>query len=670
MRNDTKIIAHSRLGKGSDTVCFDVAIEGNVADEYIISVEYPVFNGIKELCEGGNDQFISPVATGFLFDDPAKNFNGTSYSFTGIDKSLGMYPSGWEYPMQFMAYITKNVGGFYIGTTDGGCTVKSFTFTGVGNNTLRAGVHHFLDDLAEENVTFDYEIQVANLTEGYWQEAGDRYFEFAKDQEWMQKGKLEDREDINTGLFEDTVLVNFGIAGNRTDTPGNSITEHAKEQRERLYKLYTETLDGNIFNIYLNYWQRNHVSNEFNSTWDTYFPGSVDEDFRNQILENGDQMLLFEFNTLYNANYQLGSDTNKLWRSRAIQQLRGGKSIFTWTSATDHREGWFICPSVEEWKEFCIAKDTEILKTYGANGLYHDVGTAAVAPQQCYDTSHAHGTRVNIIPEYIEIERLSKELASDYGQYSVGQELIYEQLLPYVDYFQARANGGLLSWMENDRFRDVLEAGDAVKIPLFDYVYHAYGGLRVDGFMMPYEELGDGYYYAMAFTVLNGGLPEYNYEFSNLADVIDKVHMPYLEFINELGAARTTYGKEFLVYGTMKKAPTVDTGTVSYEYLNSNVVLKNDTLRGIATFDRVITSAFEHDDKIGVFLMNISEEDLNTKFILEAGRFYGIETGKVKCYDTTTGTYTDLADVKNGEAKCSVDLASRKVVMLVIEKAE
>jgi len=668
IRNDTKLITHSRLEKESDTICFDVAIEGNVYDNYIISVEYPILNGITELCEGGNDQFVSPVATGFLFDNPASTFNSDEYSFQGITKSMGMYPSGWEYPMQFMAYITKNVGGFYVGTTDGGSTIKSFTFYGTGGNKLHAGVHHYLDDIAEEKVTFDYEIQISNLTKGYWQEAGDRYFQFAKAQEWMQKGKLEDREDINTALFEDTVLVNFGITGNNSGTTPNSITEFAEEQRAKLYDLFDETLEGNILNIYLNFWQNNQVSNEFNAAWDTIFPANVDGEFQNRVTERGDQVILFEFNTLYNTNYRLFTDVNTRWKSYAIKNIVGNELLFTHSTDSDFRQWWYVCPSVEEWIKFCVDKDEELLKTYSANGLYHDVGTAAVAPLQCYDTSHPHGTRVNVIYDYVEIERLSKELSSGYGQHSVGQELIYEQLLPYVDYFQARANGGLLSWMENDRFRELLETGEAMKVPLFEYVYHAYGGLRMDGFMMPYEEMGDGYYYAMAYTALNGGIPEYNYEFSYMAAVVDKVHTPYLEFINELGAARTDYGKEFLVYGTMKKGPTVSKETVTYEYYNNNVTHSSGILSGEATFERVISSAFEHDSKIGIFLMNIAEEDMTVNFVLEAARLYGVEEGQIKIYNSETGIYTKLADIKEGTANCSVKLPSREVVMLVIDK--
>lgn len=49
--------------------------------------------------------------------------------------------------------------------------------------------------------------------------------------------------------------------------------------------------------------------------------------------------------------------------------------------------------------------------------------------------------------------------------------------------------------MEHDRIRSVIENRSAQLIPLFDYVYHEYGILRTDGYLIPDPELGDGFYY-------------------------------------------------------------------------------------------------------------------------------------------------------------------------------
>jgi len=58
---------------------------------------------------------------------------------------------------------------------------------------------------------------------------------------------------------------------------------------------------------------------------------------------------------------------------------------------------------------------------------------------------------------------------------------------------------------------------------------------------------------------------------------------------------------------------------------------------------------------------------MTVNFVLEAARLYGVEEGQIKIYNSETGIYTKLADIKEGTANCSVKLPSREVVMLVID---
>src|SRR5690606_10187892 len=150
----------------------------------------------------------------------------------------------------------------------------------------------------------------------------------------------------------------------------------------------------------------------------------------------------------------------------------------------------------------------------------------------------------------------------------VGHELIFEQLLPYLDYYQARANAGMMGWMEHDRIKAVLNAGTAQKIPLFDYVYSGYGARRMDGYAYADASQGGMYYHSMAVTALNGGIPEYNFEFLDFADymTLEETDREMLRYIDELSTMRTTYGKRYLTYGTQVRAPEVGAGTVSYHF--------------------------------------------------------------------------------------------------------
>ncbi len=641
---DLVAIVDASLAETSKEVVFRLQLQNNLASDPVISVKYPLIENFGTLYEPERDLFASPVATGYLFENPTINFNLSN--FKGITKDLGMYPSGWEYPMQMMAYYSKGIGGFSFWTRDSGTVIKSFEFTGAGTPKLKAGVYHFLDEIADGDVVFDYDIAITCLEKGVWEEAADLYRSWALNQPWASKGALRERTDIDQDLFENTGLVNFGIRGNGSvywpDLPD-------------IYELFHTTLDTKIFNIFLNSWQRIHISNEFNSDWDSYFPPNLNYNFIAQINDYGDSFALFEFNTLYNKNHYLVISDG--WVARAIELRNGNKALFTWTSGSDLREWYFICPSFSEWSSFSLAKDQEILN-YGSNGLYHDVGTAAVAPLQCFDATHSHWPKVNIIPDYIELERLSKELALENGKYSVGQELIYEQLLPYIDYYQARANAGLLSWMESDRFRVLLANGSATKIPLFDYVYHTHGALRIDGFMMPLTELGGGYYHTLAKTVLEGGLPEFNFEFMSTTLQLEEVDAEMLSFVGELAKARTTYGKSFLVYGEMVTAPQIGTGTISFDFKNSNVVSGSSILQGTVTVDKIVTSAFRHGDEVALFFCNITDSAIESAFVINAGRDYGLNEGGVYVDDTLINSFSE------GKAFVNMTFEPRKVYML------
>ncbi len=627
-------------------VVFNLQILNNDPNDPVVSVKYPNIENFGSLYLPERDYFASPIASGYLFNNPTFNFN--SEVFRGITKEEGIYPSGWNNPMQFMAYYSEGIGGFVLWTRDSGSTIKSYEFIGKGTDKLTTGIYHYLDDSAITDVNFNYDIAISCLSQGYWEEAADMYRDWAINQPWGDKGKLSARTDIDSSLFEETGLVNFGIRGD-----GSTYWLDLSS----IYDLYHEKINAKITNIFLNSWQRIHLSNEFNSDWDSYFPANLNNVFINQINSYDDQFILFEFNTLYNKNYF--KTVVDGWADRAVRNFNGTKSIFSWRSGSDFREWYFICPSTEEWVDFSFSKDQEMLE-YGANGLYHDVGVAAVAPRMCFDSSHPHGTRINIIEDYIEIERQSKQLAIDNGSNSVGQELIFEQLLPYVDFYQARANAGLLSWMESDRFRGLLENGSANKIPLFDYVYHEYGGLRVDGFMMPLSEIGGGYYYTLAKTVLEGGLPEFNYEFMPTTLQYDEIDMDMLAFVGELAKARTDYGKNYLVYGKMVKAPNTGLGKITFSFRNSNIVLGNEILQGSIIVDKVVTSAFQSNGKTAIFLCNITPEDLECNFILQAERDYGIEFGSVYINGVKLG------DIVDGKANISLSLNSREVMMIEI----
>ena len=94
--------------------------------------------------------------------------------------------------------------------------------------------------------------------------------------------------------------------------------------------------------------------------------------------------------------------------------------------------------------------------------------------------------------------------------------MISELLIPQVDFFQARAEASPSSGFEADFWRAWVVEGTVEKIPLFAYVYHEYGPVRMDGWAKLAAEAGDIFYWVASRVALWGGLFELNYEFSGL----------------------------------------------------------------------------------------------------------------------------------------------------------
>lgn len=522
-----KAIATVSLQENADEIVFGIRLENNDEKDTVIAVEYPIIDGIDTLNGKEKDYFASPFITGYLFNNPIDNFNENS---AGISRSMGMYPNGWNYPMQFSAYYSKNLGGFYWQTKDGGDTVKSFSFIG-SNDKLRMSIYHYLGDISST-------------------------------------------------------------------------------------------------------------------------------DYLNVVREYNDLFACFEFPSI-----ALKSTATQEIIDNAMLGYDGLKQEFT--------IHYYQCASGQNWVRDRIEVDRNYIETYNVDGFYYDVDIAADHPMLCYDTTHAHVNKVNVLSDFYNQFAQSEAMADENGFFNIGQEMITEQLLPYVDYYQARANAGLLGWMEHDRIRELIENGSADKIPLFDYVYHQYGALRIDGYLIPDQNLGQAFYQVAAYTVLNGGIPEFNYEYylSDKLPSASSINLEMVDFVNRLGTMRCGQGKQYLVYGKMAKPPIVGTSTSEYMYENPNYT--PNTCNGLATLGGnivvrdFVTSAFTSEGKLGIFVCNVSASTKTARFVLQAQRDYGINSGTVSIIGAD-GTRTKISEIKNGTAKISLSLGSTQVVQLEV----
>lgn len=618
-----KAIATVSLQANDDEIVFGIRLENNDEKDTVIAVEYPIIDGIDTLNGKEKDYFASPFITGYLFNNPIDNFNENS---AGISRSMGMYPNGWNYPMQFSAYYSKNLGGFYWQTTDGGDTVKSFSFIG-SSDKLRMSIYHYLGDISSGDKVFDYDIVIANLNKGTWYEAADKYRDWATKQSWAaQKGVLNSRSDYSKALYEDTSLCMFAYRS----------TDNTWTDSIAIYDMIRSRIKNKLFNISI-----------YNAT-----------DYLNVVREYNDLFACFEFPSI-----ALKSTATQEIIDNAMLGYDGLKQEFT--------IHYYQCASGQNWVRERIEVDRNYIQTYNVDGFYYDVDIAADHPMLCYDTTHAHGKKVNVLADFYNQFAQSEAMADENGFFNIGQEMITEQLLPYVDYYQARANAGLLGWMEHDRIRELIENGSADKIPLFDYVYHQYGALRIDGYLIPDQNLGQAFYQVAAYTVLNGGIPEFNYEYylSDKLPSASGINLEMVDFVNRLGTMRCGQGKQYLVYGKMVKPPIVGTSTSEYMYENPNYT--PNTCNGLATLGGnivvrdFVTSAFTSEGKLGIFVCNVSASTKTARFVLQARRDYGINSGTVSIVGAD-GTRTKISEIKNGTAKISLSLGSTQVVQLEV----
>lgn len=637
-----EIISTISLGKNSNEVEFSLDIKNNRQSDSLYYVEYPYLNNISRLYSSEKDKFFHTYANGYVFDDPCKNFNRND--FNGIKWYMGLYPYGFGSTMQYMSYYVEQYGGFHFQTYDKGYTIKSFTATGMGNDTLHMGIRHYLDDISSGDKSF-YKIGISNLVKGNFEESAEKYYEFAKETPWAQKqGKLEATNSYLKDFVEDTTLVNFA--------PHVGLSSKSWQDWENIYDVLKEAQKGGkIFNIIGNDWQRLHSISYMNGEMDTMFPAVVDEEMWAQMQES-DYTAFFEFNNMYNT--KAASEEDYDFRRGQSTKDRYLNPQILGDTVNDSISWYYMCPE-DSWYNFGLEKSNIFVNDYNVDFLYHDCGYC-VAPRTCFDTSHSHGTRVNIIPD--EIAFLDK-LTRDTGKI-VGEELISEVFVGTVGYYQARANAGPMGFMDINDIRVVVEDNTATKVSAFDYVYHGYGIVRTDGFMKPIKESGNLFYYIMGFTALEGGIPQLNYEYLKASFNSHEIVEDYMNYLSKLAEIKLNEGNKYLSYGKMKKAVDVGAGKIQYSYLNTSTSSADIVFSGKYNVNKVVSSAYEYNGTIGLFFSNITAEDINANFVINAKKYYGIETGKVYLGDKV------IADVKDGIAKVSLDLLSRDVTLLTI----
>lgn len=729
--HDVSLTADVWLPKDSRDVYFKAGVS-NGGEETVLGLEYPIIAGIGKLAQTPPDDFLAaPFATGFLFKNPFSIFK-TGWS---SDQNLLTYPNNAS--MQFLAYYKSEVGGFYMASHDPSHTRKRFQFFKRNGRFLEFSITHQSWDVSSSNsLKLDYPILIGVLLEGNWYEAAEKYRSWAERQEWCSLGSLSKRVGTSASkwLLEEVGLCTFGVSASFDMSPWLSA--------------YHKTVQQPIFHILGYDWTRDKIG-----LLNDLFPARIHPNNLKAIKNNKDYFALFEFpffldrsisewkdashfevvmledtRALDNSGYLVcGGLLNVLGANKRVSREKLKKaerivadSIPIRLKDVEHvvesirelvgndcptcRTGElaYMCPLTEYWRNFLEEKEIILTRDYDSDAIYHDIGVTQL-PLACYSSGHGHpkGSGRWFIKKAREtLMNIKKATREAKGKYvPLGTELISEVFIPCIDFYQARAEAGPCGIFENADFRKWIEEGSCRDIPLFAYVYHDYGPVRLDGWGKISIEFGDIFYWIASRVTLNGGIFELNYEYSatevfqgmetnpvytfayGLSDKTtgtnvfrDETHRfnadrDKIEFLGEISEARTGYGKDFLVYGRMTRPARFDNPTTVLDwYLYNQPLPRSLEKRGKLVVPAVVHTAWKHgEEKIGYFFVNVSDKTLSVTLDLMPERHLGTADDRSIEIRYISSKRNEVLPSKAAR-NLRIDLEPRRIALIQVRK--
>ncbi|MGN8769084.1 DUF6259 domain-containing protein [Paenibacillus barengoltzii] len=585
----------------------------------ILSLEYPILSGFGAITDGGEDDYVvHSFATGFQIRNPLKHFRHDGMGFRYMP-----YPESFSgAAMQFFAYYGKGHGGLYFAALDPDGYAKWLNFYKNEGDRLEASFIHACEDISTgKGIEVPYAMEVRLLRGQGWPEAAGLYKAWAIQQPWCAKGTLAERRDrgdagLYRWLYEEAGAATFGI--------------NAGYDRTKWLRKYRERIGTPLFHILGPDWSNapQTFGRGVPGGYDDWFPTRFNPDNLACIREQGDQFAPFEFDYLFNF---AGADGERA-KAAAQRFPEDKKSI-------DAYRFPFLCPAAPFTRELHRRRDETLQREADVDAIYYDISANNIL-KVCLDDSHGHpvggGKAINDAYRlnYVETKAAMVQAAGRYVP--MGTEMMNETVLDVLDFYQARAGGQPAAPLEGYPFRDLLKSGDAELVPLFAYVYHEYGPVRLDGWGKLTAEIGSLFYFTVARTYLWGGLYELNYEYSPM-EALDGMenrsdeHYATFEprgyafteeradYLGMFAALRTGAGNKYLAYGEMLPPLPIDAGQVTLDWFHYNHGIGsleyNDA--GSLSVNRIVHAAWKYrEESVGLLFANVGEEAWDLKLSL------------------------------------------------------
>ncbi|MDB5075643.1 MAG: hypothetical protein JWO42_1822 [Chloroflexi bacterium] len=610
--------ALQRLDSATGDILWQVELS-NPEGIAVAALAYPYLTGIGRLGDvPAKDELVHPYATGFLVRNPLDALPPIVSETDGQQPVvLGLYPEGFSgSTMQFMAYNAVGRGGFYISTEDTEGREKWLNFYRHPDGDLRLAVWHSPTNYAENReILPPYSTVLAALDGGTWYDAADRYKSWALAQPWAERGPLWARDDRPRWLFETVGLCTFGINPRHDRAPW--ITEIDRIAGTPVLHLLGPS------------WPRTEANyhNSLPGGLEDWFPARFHGANLDVIRANGDFVVPFEFNLLF------GKGEEK------ADAAEGARALQLFPAPTLSRDAYdfpYLCPACSFTRKLHVARDRALIEQHQVDGIYYDISVNNVR-HICISGEHGHaaGDSSAISSAFktllAETATAMRE-AADGRTIPQGTEMINEQMIPSVWFYQARADGSPSTPFESGPFVQLIKDGHAEKIPLFSYVYHEYGPVRMDGWAKLSREQGDFIYFVLSQVFLQGGLIELNYEFSSLEDLEDRrdvsaehywsfderrftIDPELAQFVGRLARARIGSANRYLAYGAMcRPAPITIEGEptleLAYFQYNSGQDWPGYEARGTMHVATVLQTAWRYrDEGFAWLLLNLATEE-------------------------------------------------------------
>ncbi len=645
-----------------DGFSFAASLE-NRPGECCRALEYPVLEDVRDY--GMEGYLAHAYATGILLQDPA--------AYVPSEGALRFtpYPEGFSgATMQFFTYYQERKGGLYFAALDGHAHQKWLNCYTARGKMAFSHMAGFEDIGPGKSIAMTYPV-VVRFTAGHgWEEAAQMYKVWALKQSWCMHGPAHARKNKADWLLEKSGACTFGI--------------NAKHNRTKWLRRYRRDIGTPIFHVLGPDWT-NREQNFYNSVpgaMQDWLPTRFSKENLQAIQENGDFLAPFEFDFL------VGLDKSDPETLKANLQK--------YPKPTYSHDGYtfnMLCPCTEFTKNFHRERDVQVLREAHVDAMYYDISANNLI-KVCLADDHGHavGGGREITEGYREIYENTREaLCQEAGHYvPLGTEMINEVFLPQLDFYQARAWGQPCSTLETYPFRAQMRNGLARMIPLFDFVYHPYGVVRMDGWGKLVKEIGELFYYNAARVYLWGGLYEINHEYSPMEELdgeensgeehyfhFDPQHCAYDEgraaYLKAFAALRTGLANPYWAYGDMRAVPEMALPQVEMDWYHYNHGQKDTSYkaRGVIKVPAVVASAYEAPDGgYALFLANADKSSHQISFAL-GFKSLGFSGGPRKVtlftgFDREQLRQTDFGMLRDGETM-HVDITLSPCTLYMLE---